>query len=713
MNARLARLVALGAVCATLWAPAAAADLDKKYDPSKLRLPALGPIPTIQPERYPLPNGAVVYLLENHDLPLVEGTIYFRATSAWEPAEKVGLAAMTGDVMRRGGTAAHPGDWLDERLGAIGASITTSISADFATGRFRALAENAEEVLGLWAEVLREPAFPEEKLEISRIAQRRAVAARNDEMLNILNRVAAQAVLGKDSPYARNTEYATLDAVTTNDLASFHRLCFAPERAVIAIYGDFSSSAMKGWIEQRFGTWPASGVTPPPAPPYPEKTQRRLVFAPKDDVTQSAIVLAHPGFRADAPDAPDMEVVETALGGGFMSRLFNRVRTERGLAYATGARGGQGFLRPGLFLAYSLTRTDSTLTALGLLEEEVRRIVAEPLSADELAAAKSAAQASFVFNFEQPSQVLFRAAFYEAAGYPSDFLETYNRKLNGTTEATALAAAKQHIHPDQAVVVIIGKESDFERPLDAVGLPVERIDLAIPPPGSVLAIEAATPEALAQGGQWLAAAAKGAGGSAAWQKLSAVAVEREATLSIRGQKMGVKSRTLWAFPDRRVDRLELPFGEMVQASDGASGWSSAMGQVQDQPKMVEQARQDYESSLYHVFSKPESFQVQALSRSDTLDGVACRVAYVKSAKVRDWRLFFRADGTLHGMEFQGEGPSGPAAQRVLFSDWKAVGGLRFPHAEKTYLNGELFLDAKVLKVELNPAAPEASFRKPS
>lgn len=713
MNARLARCTGVAVLSAALLWPGGADAIDKKYDPAKLKLPELGKIPTIQPERYVLANGAVVYLLENHDLPVVAGTVYFRSTSAWEPAEKVGLAAMTGDVMRRGGSTAHPGDWLDERLGALGATISTGVGPNFATGQFRALTESAEEVVSLWAEVLRQPAFPEEKLEISKIAQRQAIASRNDEMLNILQRVASQAVFGKDSPYARNTEYATVDAVAVPDLVTFHKLCFAPERAVLAIYGDFSSAAMKGWIEKHFGSWAASGVTPPAVPPVPEKTARRVVYAPKDDVTQAAIVLAHPGFRTDATDAPDMEVVEMALGGGFMSRLFNRVRTERGLAYATGAQGGSGFLRPGVFLAYSLTRTDSAFTALGLVEEEVRRIVAEPLQAEELRAAKSAAQASFVFNFEQPSQVLFRAAFYEAAGYPVDFLDTYNQKLNAATEATALAAAKNHIHPDDAVIVIIGKEADFERPLESLGLPVERIDLTIPPPGSQLAVEPASPEAMAKGGEWLAAAVKGSGGAAAWQKLKSVAVDREATLSIQGQKLAVKSRTLWAFPDRRVDRLQLPFGEMVQASDGATGWSSAMGQVQDQPKVLEQARQDYESSLYHLFSKPESFPVQALSKPEKVDGVDCRAAYVKSAKVRDWKLYFKADGSLHAMEFQGEGPAGPASQRVLFLDWKPVGTIRFPHAQKTYMNGEIFLDAKVMKVELNPAVPEASFQKPS
>ena len=691
----------------------ASADLNKKYDPSRVKLPPLGEIPAIQPERYELPNGAAVYLLENHELPVVRGIVYFRSTSAWESADKVGLAAMTGQVMRSGGSASYPGDWLDDRLGQIGATISTSIGGDFATGSFRTLSEHAEEVVGLWANVLSEPEFPAEKIELAKIAQRRAIAARNDEMLTILQRVATQAVAGKDNPYVRNTEYATIAAVTRQDMQAFHQLCFAPERAVLAIYGDFDSATMKQWLAESLGAWPASGVTPPERPPFPEATERRIVFAQKDDVTQSAIVLAHPGYRADAPDAPDMDVVEHALGGGFSSRLFNRIRTERGLAYATGAQAGAGFLRPGVFLAYSLTQTDSTLTALGLLEEEVRRIVAEPITAQELQTAKGAAQASFIFNFEQPSQVLFRAAFYEAAGYPADFLETYNARLNGVSRESALAAAQSHILPDAAVVVIVGREEDFEDTLESIGLPVERVDLTIPPPPSAIAAEPATPEAMAKGSELLAAAAKTAGGAAAWKAVKAAAFERDATLSMQGQQIAVKQEQLWSFPDRRVDKLQLPFGEMVQASDGKIAWQTAMGQTRDEPKIAEQVRKDYASSLFRIFSEPGALKVQALSKPATVEGVECTVGLVQSETVRDWKLFFGPNGGLHAMEYQGEGPSGPATQRIVYSEWAKIGGIQYPRAQKTFMDGELFIESKVVKVELNPAIPQGSFQKPS
>jgi len=161
---------------ATVPKPVAAADIDPKFDPAKVTAPALRPIPKATPERFTLKNGMVVYLLENHELPRVQGTAYVRSSPLWVPDDKVGLGVITGRTMRTGGSVARTGDWLDDRLGAIGASISTSISSDFANGGFNCLSDNTREVVGLWSEVLQKPAFPDDKVELGRVGVRREIA---------------------------------------------------------------------------------------------------------------------------------------------------------------------------------------------------------------------------------------------------------------------------------------------------------------------------------------------------------------------------------------------------------------------------------------------------------------------------------------------------------------------------------------------------------
>jgi hypothetical protein len=437
------------------------------------------------------------------------------------------------------------------------------------------------------------------------------------------------------------------------------------------------------------------------------------MFAPKDDVTQSGIILTHPGFRADDPDDPAMDVFETALGGGFQSRLVNRIRTERGLAYSTGARAGADYQRAGVFLAYCLTRSDSTLVALGLLREEVRKSTAAPFTDEELQRAKESVQNLFVFNFEQPSDVLFRAGYFEAIGYPQDFLDRYQKGLESVTAASVLEAAKRKVHPDQLVAVVVGKEKDFDAPLTSAGLPVERVDISIPPPASKLALGAATPEALAQGRQWLERAATLAGGSTAWAAIKTVSLDEDQQVQVQGQSMSLKATTSWALPERRRLVRRLPMGDMIEAANGSTGWMSMMGQLQEQPTALDNVRQSWERSLYRLFGHPETVEVQALPEPVTVEGTSYRVAFVKSEAVKEWTIAFAPDGHLARMEYQTKGQAGPSRATMVLSDWRPEGAVQFPHGTVLLVDGKPFADSKLTAVRLNPAMPDSLFSKPN
>ena len=705
--------VALALIAGLGLAAAPAAALDPRFDPKSVTTPPLHAIPKVTPERTVLKNGMVVYLLEDHSLPIVSGVVYFRASTAWAPADKVGLGELTATVMRTGGSAAKTGDWMDDRLGAIGASVSSSMSADLASASFRSLTENASEVLGLVAEVLRRPAFPDDKIELAKVSLRRQIASRNDEMIPLLSRVAAQAVYGKDSPWARTTEYATVEAITRDDCVKMHGLAYAPERAIVVVVGDFKSADMKKRITTLFGDWKKSGAAPPAMPAMPAKTTPRLVFAPKNDVTQSGVLLAHLGFKADDPDLPDMDVVEQALGGGFQSRLFNRIRTQRGLAYSAGATAGGGFFKPGVFVARALTRNDSVMVTLDLLREEVARIVREPLGDDEARTARESVENALVFEFERPSQVAFRAAFYELGGYPADFLQRYQKALAATTPASMLAAAKRKIRPDEAVAVIVGKEKEFDRPLESAGLPVERVDVTIPPPPSKLKVVPVSPEAVTRGRQWLTRAAEAAGGAAAFAGVKSWSEEKSATLTMQGQSVAVGSATSWRLPDHLLTVQKLPMGEMSQGYDGKKGWRKGFGRLAEQPDVAQSVSEDLERSLIRLFADPSRLNVQAMTDTRTLDGVECKVAVVKSEIISDWQLFFAPDGHLAGMSYLDKGPSGEATFVATYDDWRDVGGFKYPFSEKLSVDGQPFVDSKLQSVKVNPALSDSLFAMPS
>jgi hypothetical protein len=367
-----------------------------------------------------------------------------------------------------------------------------------------------------------------------------------------------------------------------------------------------------------------------------------------------------------------------------------------------------------VFMAYSLTRTDSALTALDLLRQETTKVTEAPFTDAELKVAKESVVNGLVFSFAEPSAILFRSSYFELTGYPLDFLERYQKALEGVNAATVLEAAKRKIHPDRFVAIVVGKEKEFEKPLESMGLAVERADISIPPPASKVAAGEASPAALAKGQALLVKAAGLTGGSAAWGAIKSISLNRDEVMTMQGQSMAMTSVTHWRMPDRYVATRKLAMGEIAQGFDGTNGWMSGMGQLRDEPKAGEELRKQYERSFFRLFAEPGAYQVQALDEPRTVDGVICSVALIKSETTRDWLLYFAPDGALARMEYMGEGAgSGPARTAEIYSDWKPVGNVQYPYSEKNLIDDKPLLEAKVTSVTLNPTLADDLFKKPA
>jgi hypothetical protein len=261
---------------------------------------------------------------------------------------------------------------------------------------------------------------------------------------------------------------------------------------------------------------------------------------------------------------------------------------------------------------------------------------------------------------------------------------------------------------------VVGKEKEFEKPLESMGLAVERADISIPPPASKVAAGEASPAALAKGQALLAKAASLAGGSAAWGAIKSISMNRDEVLTMQGQSMAMTSVTHWRMPDHYVATRKLAMGEIVQGFDGTSGWMSGMGQLRDEPKAGEELKKQHERSFFRLFGQPGAYQVQALDAPKTVDGATYSVALVKSETTRDWLLYFAPDGALARMDYMGEGMGGgPARTTEIYGDWKPVGGVQYPHSEKALMDDKPVMEAKVTSLTLNPTLADDLFKKPA
>ncbi|MBG0743359.1 MAG: insulinase family protein [Cylindrospermopsis raciborskii KL1] len=431
-------------------------------------------------ERFQLNNGLVVYLMEDHELPLVSGTTLIKTGSRWEAGDKVGLGDIVGSLMRIGGTAKHSPDQLNEILEQRAASVETDINESTGTASFESLTEDLETVFGLFTEVLREPAFAPEKLELIKTQIKGSIARRNDDSDNIASREFRKLIYGQNSPYARTIEYATLDKIQREDVINFYRKYFHPNNIILGIVGDFNPKKMRSLIQTTLGDWqPNLNIAKTQLPPVQQANLSGLFFVNQPQLTQSSILMGHLGGKFNSPDYAALDVMNGVLNG-FGGRLFNEVRSRQGLAYSVYGLWNPRFDYPGMFIAGGQTRSDATVQFIKSIQLEIERIEKQPITAKELRYAKESTLNSFVFNFQDPGQTLSRLMRYEYYGYPADFLFRYQKAVTKTTVADVQRVAQKYLKPENLVTLVVGNQSAIQPPLTQLAGKITPIDITIP-----------------------------------------------------------------------------------------------------------------------------------------------------------------------------------------------------------------------------------------
>ena len=462
------------------WQPVAIANTALFYN--ELEFPPLGDIEFPPYERYELSNGLVVYLMEDHELPLISGSATFSAGTRFEPAEKVGLGNVMGDAMRLGGTETLSPDQLNRELEQRAAAIETSLALVSGSASFNALSEDVDTILRLFADVIEHPAFANDRIELLKTQYSGTIARRNDNPDDVASREFRKLVYGVESPYARTLEYSTLNAVSRSDIIDFYNASIQPDRTILGIVGDFDPDQLKGLIEQYFGSWqaihePLEISELPPA----TQTQTGTYFVEQPQLTQSYVQIGHIGGQLSSPDHAPLSVLNEVLNG-FGGRLFNEVRSRQGLAYLVYAFWAPRYDYPGLFIGGGQTRSDATVPFIESIKAEIQRVRTTAISSEELARAKDSVLNSFVFNFESVEQSLSRLIRYEYYDYPRDFVFQFREAVEKTTAEDVLKAAAENLHPDQLVTLVVGNSADIEPSLAALESekPVQEIDISIP-----------------------------------------------------------------------------------------------------------------------------------------------------------------------------------------------------------------------------------------
>jgi zinc protease len=478
---RLPRLAFALALIVALPTPPVTAQVENTAD---LRFPSLKRFDIPQPQRVQLDNGLVVLILEDHELPLVEVTALVRAGSALDPAAKVGLADLAGEVLRTGGTETLPGDQLDDWLESRAAEVEVGVAPESARVTLSSLKQDFPEALRVFSDVLRRPAFDAKKLEVERNKAIANVARQNDEMFDILFREFSKIVYGAESPYGRTPTYATLGAIRRDDLVAWHRQGFHPEQTVIGVVGDISAADALSGIRQVFGDWPrsTSGTgAKPAAATWREKAAPGIYFAEKNEVKQSGVMMGHLGVRRDDPDYYALELMNHILGTSYASRLFVNVRGKKGLAYSVSGQVSSQWDHPGIALLFMSTKVSTTAAGIDALLEEARTMASTPPSQEEIERSRRSLLDSFVFRVDSQRKVMNQALTLEFNGYPADWLSRYRAGIEAVTPAQVRDAAARHLRPQDFAIFVVGPSEGRDRPLTEFGK-VTPVDISLPQP---------------------------------------------------------------------------------------------------------------------------------------------------------------------------------------------------------------------------------------
>jgi zinc protease len=425
------------------------------YDPLKFAPP--------QPFRFTLPNGLTVYILENHELPVVKITLIVKSGAMYDPPGKEGVSELTAAVMRSGGTLKMTPQGLDEALDYYAATIEPGKGLEQIQWSVFSLKKDFEKILIIFSDLLQGPLFDEGRLKLSKDLKSEEIRRLPDDpqswAFKEFNRL-----LYQGNPRGRLPTLTTIKNIQKNDLIECHRRHYAPENMIMALSGDIRREDAEKLVRKAFGDWQAQGQILPVAPPF-------TTFSPGSyylvkETPQTIIVTGQQAPKKGSDAYYAFDVIDFVLGsGGFRSRIFQEVRTNRGLAYSTGSfyRARRDY---GVFGAYAMTKSSSAPITLQVIQDIMGKAKRDGLSREEIDGAKKAILNSFIFQFDSLHHIVTQQALLAIDKLPDDFLRQYTQRITALTPADIRGTAANVLAPGDSITLILGSEAGYKQILN-------------------------------------------------------------------------------------------------------------------------------------------------------------------------------------------------------------------------------------------------------
>ena len=424
-------------------------------------------LPQVDGRRREITGGAVVYLVEDHTLPLVEVAVALRAGSFLEPPQQVGLASLTGALVRRGGTRLRSADLFDNQADDLGARIQSFAGFTRSAASLSVPTWALDEALDLLFEVLSSPVFQEDRLASAKTNLLESMSRRNQDPLDILEREWQWLVFGRQHFTTAPLTPRTLAAIDREAMARFHHTYWRPENFIFAVSGDFEVDSLLAALENGIARWPEEAADPArnseiPWPPVgPDLEPIPGLYHYEADTPQAKVALGTRLSREvgwDSGDRYALDVLGEILGGsGAISRIAGRLRTAEGLVYRASARIDPGEWWVGDFQIFFDTRGSQVTRAVELSLEELHRIRTEPVHPTELEVAKQTLLGKLRLSFDTAEETAGLLAENEILNRPHDYWDRYLKRIEDTTANDVLKVARTFLKPDRLLFLVVGR----------------------------------------------------------------------------------------------------------------------------------------------------------------------------------------------------------------------------------------------------------------
>jgi outer membrane lipoprotein-sorting protein len=403
--------------------------------------------------------------------------------------------------------------------------------------------------------------------------------------------------------------------------------------------------------------------------------------------------------------------MNSILGRSFSGRLFKEVRSEQGLAYHVGGSYQSNFGYPGLFSLNCETKSQSTLQAIKSMMDEVKRISQQEVSDEELEMAKNTFLNSFVFQFDNKGKIVNRLLAYEYYGFPLDFLQKTKENIQKVTKQDVLRAAQTHLHPNDLVILAVGKDTDFDQPLSVLGV-VDTIDISGTEKKAKEEIPEASPASLTKGKEILDQVIKAMGSKDAFKSVTNSVIKTQTSVSTPQGEFQISSTVFHIFPDKVRQEMSMPFGTMVTVFDGEKGWMTSPQGTQDLPEsQLKEVRSELFRSHFHLFLA-DDLKARFMGE-ESLEDKKVDVILISDPAGNQLKMY--VDQVTHlplKESYQGTTMMGPGTVEEIFSDYREVSGVKTPFSITSLANGQKIAETKILEVNFNTQIdPELFIKK--